>query len=400
MAQKLSLHDLSLKGKRVLMRVDFNVPMDKEGRITDDTRIVASLPSIRYILEQGASLILMSHLGRPKEKPSPEFSLAPCAKRLSELLNRPVKMAPDCIGNAVEAMASALNPGDVLLLENLRFHKGEEHPDDDPAFSAQLAKLGDVYVNDAFGTAHRAHASTAVIAKYFPNNSAAGFLLEKEIQFLGNSLAHPVKPFYALIGGAKVSTKIGVLKALLDKVDGIMIGGAMAYTFFKALGYEVGASLCEDGMVPEAKQILEAAKSKGVIFLLPIDNLIADKVDQNANIKVVSASDGIPSGFQGVDIGPKTIQEYTDYINKASTVLWNGPMGIFEIAAFAKGTCEIAKVLTASSAVTIVGGGDSVAALQGLGLANKVSHLSTGGGASLEYIELGTLPGIEALTDK
>lgn len=395
MTRKLSLKDFDLSGKKVLMRVDFNVPLDKNGKITDDTRIKASLPSIRYVLNHGGALILMSHLGRPKGQVSPEFSLAPCAKRLSELLQQEVKLAPDCIGKATEALVQNLKPGQVVLLENLRFHAEEEKPTE--AFTQQIAKLGDVYVNDAFGTAHRAHASTAIIAKYFPRKAAAGFLLEKEIEFLSKALLHPQKPFYAIIGGAKISSKIGVLNALLDKVDALLIGGGMAYTFYKALGIPIGNSIHEDDLIPEARQILEKAKHLNIKIFLPLDHIVADKMDANANIQTVTKE--IPGGMQGVDIGPKTIEQYISILQNGKTVFWNGPMGIFEIAPFAKGTNAIAHALAKLDAVTIVGGGESVAAIEAAGVADSISHISTGGGAALEYIEFGTLPGIEALSD-
>lgn len=398
--KKLSLRDLSLSGKKVLMRVDFNVPLDKKGNITDDTRIQASLPSIQYVLDQGAALVLMSHLGRPKDKRLPELSLVPCARRLSELLGRPVKMAPDCVGEEVEKLSSGLKSGEVLLLENLRFHRGEEHPDEDPAFVKQLASLGDVYVNDAFGTAHRAHASTAKIAEFFPDRAAAGFLLEKEIAFLGQALLKAKRPFYAIIGGAKISSKIGVIKSLLKKADGIFIGGGMAYTFFKAQGISIGNSIHEDDFLEEAKEILEIIhQGRRIKFLLPKDTLIADRMAEDARIQVVDSSRGIPEGWQGVDIGPRTIEEFSKELRKAATILWNGPLGVFEIASFSNGTVSIAKTLAdLPDATTIVGGGDSIAALQQAGLADRISHVSTGGGASLEYIEFGTLPGIEALS--
>lgn len=399
MTQKLSIKDLNLSGKRVLMRVDFNVPLDKEGNITDDARILATLPSIQYVLDQGGTLILMSHLGRPKDKPVRELSLAPCAKRLSELLKRPVQIAPDCVGPEIEKMVSKLSPGNILLLENLRFHRGEEHPEEDPAFVCGLAKLGDVYINDAFGTAHRAHASTALIAKFFPNAAAAGFLMEKEIKFLGEALSNPKRPFVAMIGGAKISTKIGVIKKLLEKVDKLLIGGGMAYTFYKAQGIEIGDSIHEDEFLDEVKHILEIAKRSPGKLILPRDNVVANSLNEPAEQKTVEIANGIPKGFEGVDIGPQTIREWTSILQAAGMVFWNGPLGVFEVKAFAKGTNAIAAVLADSKATTIVGGGDSIAALNAIGAANKMSHISTGGGASLEYIELGALPGVDALTD-
>lgn len=394
---KLGLKDLSLKGKRVLMRVDFNVPLSKDGTITDDSRITASLPSIEFALNQGASVVLMSHLGRPKGKPDPQFSLAPCAKKLSELLNRPVLLAPDCVGPAAEKMAFQMKPGDVLLLENLRFHPGEEDPDKEPGFATQLAKLGDVYVNDAFGTAHRAHASTALIAKEFPKRSAAGFLMEKEIAELSPLLKNPARPFFALIGGAKVSTKVGVIKNLLKLVDGLFLGGGMTFTFMKAQGLEIGSSIFEETEVSAAKEILGAGQKK---LYLPSDLVIADAFSNDAHRKIVSYRDGIPKGWQGMDIGPQTIRKWSEQLQAAASVFWNGPMGVFEMPNFAQGTHSIADALANGKAKTIVGGGDSVAAIQEMGLGDRFAHLSTGGGASLEYLEFGHLPGIDALSDK
>lgn len=400
MKRKLSLKDLDVKGKKILMRVDFNVPLDKMGSIADDTRIRASLPSIEYVLDQGGSLILMSHLGRPKGKKAPEFSLAPCAKCLSELLNQPVEMASDCVGKDVKAQVQGLRPGQVLLLENLRFHKGEEHPDQEPEFAKQLAKLGDAYVDDAFATAHREHASTYTVPKLFPKHAAAGFLMEKEMEFLGQLVLHPQKPFCAIIGGAKISTKIGVLKALLKKVDIILIGGAMTYTFMKAQGYSIGDSLYEAEYLNEAKSILDASRSSGAKLLLPVDHVIAERLEEDSNTRIVDNKQGIPAGFIGVDIGPKTIEEFFTALNKASTIFWNGPMGVFEIAKFSTGTTAIAEMLANSPATTVVGGGDSIAALQNAGVMDQMTHISTGGGASLEFIEFGALPGIEALSDE
>jgi phosphoglycerate kinase len=391
---KLSIVELPIKGKKVLMRVDFNVPLDKNQAITDDSRIQASLHSIKYVLEQGGALILMSHLGRPKEKRVPEMSLAPCAKRLSELLKKPVLMAPDCIGPDVEKMARDLKKGEILLLENLRFHRGEEHPEEDPEFVKQLAKLGDLYVNDAFGTAHRAHASTATITSYFPNKAAAGFLMEKEIKFL-SSLLNPKRPFCAIIGGAKISTKMGVLDSLMKKADALLIGGGMAYTFFKAQGIPIGDSIHEDDYLDKAKMILE----NGSGIFLPQDTVVADRLQEGAHKKIVKSREGVPSGFQGVDIGPETVKQFISEMKKAATVLWNGPLGVYEIKEFAIGTQAVAEAIAKLNATTIVGGGDSIAALQQAGVADQVTHVSTGGGASLEYIELGTLPGIEALSD-
>ncbi|MBS4167566.1 phosphoglycerate kinase [Parachlamydia sp. AcF125] len=399
MSSKLSLSQLPLNGKKVLVRVDFNVPLDKEQKITDDTRIRASLPTIRYILEKGGAVILMSHLGRPKGKPSSEYSLKPCAKRLSELLNYPVLMAPDSVGEETRQLASSLKPTQVLLLENLRFREGEEYPEKDPTFAKELASLGDLYVNDAFGTAHRAHASTAQITRYFPGKSAAGFLLEKEIKYLNSSLIHPSRPFCAIIGGSKISTKIGVIQSLLQKADAILIGGGMAYTFLKAQGIPIGNSIHEEEFLDKAKSILHLSSSRHAKIILPDDLMIADSLSKEATVQTIAAQTGIPSPFQGVDIGPQTIQKFAKILQSATTIFWNGPLGVFEIEPFAKGTYAIARIVAESSATTIVGGGDSIAALQASGLSEKITHLSTGGGASLEYIEQGTLPGIEALSD-
>lgn len=399
MFRKLSLADLDVRGKKVLIRVDFNVPLDKQGKITDDSRIVASLPSIRYVIERGGSVILMSHLGRPKGRFEAEFSLAPCAKKLSDLLGKKVTIAPDCVGPEVEELVQSLQPGQVLLLENLRFHEAEENPKKDPTFAKALASLGDLYVNDAFGTAHRAHSSTVDIAKYFPGKAASGFLLEKEIQFLGSIVGNPKRPFYALIGGAKISTKIGVLKALLKQVDKLLIGGGMAYTFFKAQGIAIGNSIHEDEFLQQAREILAFSREQKIPLLLPEDVVITDRIAEDAKAQAVDVKQGIPDGWEGVDIGPKTVQKYSEGIQDAATVFWNGPMGIFEVKQFAKGTNAIAKAISELSATTIVGGGESIAAVEAAGVANKMTHLSTGGGAALEYLEYGTLPGLEALSD-
>lgn len=397
MTDKLSLTDLPVKEKKVLMRVDFNVPLNSAGEISDDTRITASLPSIRYVLDHGGILILMSHLGRPKGKPSEAFSLKPCAERLSALLQKKVKLAPDCVGKDVEKQVQALKPGDVLLLENLRFHPGEEHPEKDPHFAEALAQLADFYVDDAFGAAHRNHASVTTITKYFPDRSAAGMLLQKEVHFLDQALVNPKRPFYTVLGGSKISTKIGVIQALLKTADKLLIGGGMAYTFFKAQGISIGNSIHEDECLDKAKHILQEA---GERLLLPVDLIVTEDVKSDAQTQVVKALSGIPPGYQGVDIGPETIKLYTEELKKASTVLWNGPVGIFEIPQFAKGTNAIAKAITSHECISIVGGGDSIAALQANGTADRISHLSTGGGASLEYIEEGTLPGIKSLSKK
>lgn len=399
---KLSIKDYPLNGKRVLMRVDFNVPLNKDGSISDDSRIKASLDSIKYILGKNASLVLMSHLGKPKGGEQKEgLSLAPCATRLSKLLNCPVKMAHDCIGPEVEKEASALKPKEILLLENLRFYEAEEKPEKDPLFAKKLAALGEVYVNDAFGTAHRKHSSTYTITQYFPKKSLAGLLLEKEILNLDSCLKNPKKPFFAIIGGAKISTKIGVITNLINKVDEIFIGGGMCYTFFKAMGLSIGDSICENDQLDTVKNILKHCKEKKVALHLPEDLKIADKYSNDAQTKVIPTTQNFSSPWQGMDIGPKTIKNWSEKLaTSAATVFWNGPLGVFEFSNFAEGTRQIAKAMANSQAITIVGGGDSIAAINSLKIESKFTHLSTGGGASLEYIELGTLPGIEALTDK
>ncbi|CAF22963.1 phosphoglycerate kinase [Candidatus Protochlamydia amoebophila] len=397
---KLSIRDLNLKDKKALIRVDFNVPLEK-GLITDDSRIQASLPTIQYVLDQEGAVILMSHLGRPKGLFDSKFSLAPCAKRLSELLNKPVKMAADCCGLDVEQMVRQLKSGEVLLLENLRFHKGEERPDDEPNFTSALSELGDVYINDAFGTAHRAHASTTKIAKFFPNRAAAGLLLEKEISYLGCALTNPKRPFCAVLGGAKISTKFKVIEALQSKADVLLIGGAMAFTFFKSEGIPIGDSLYESEFVAVARELLGVETQSRCRLLLPIDLVIAKKMDESfTETRIISVKEGIPDGYQGVDIGPDTIKLYQEELNRAATIFWNGPLGVFEVPAFSKGTQTIAQTLAVVNAITIVGGGDSLAAIEQAGVSKQINHLSTGGGASLEYIEFGQLPGIEALSDK
>lgn len=388
---KLSLKDLALKNKKILMRVDFNVPL-KEGAIADDTRIRAALPSIKYVINEGGSLILMSHLGKPKGK-DPKLSLVPCAKRLSELLNMPVIMARDCIGEEVEREAKALKPKQILLLENLRFYNAEEHPDNDPSFAEKLSKLGDIYVNEAFGTAHRNHSSTAAIARFFKGKAALGFLMEKEITFLNMALENPKRPFFAIIGGSKISSKIGVLLKLVDKADALFIGGGMLFTFLKAKGIEIGDSLFEENELHTVEDIFQKAKQKTEIYLAS-DVVITDNSE---NIKIINCKDGIPKNWKGMDIGPKTVKEWSSLLNKAATIFWNGPLGVFENPAFAKGTNGIALAMASTKAITIVGGGDSLAAINNLKIEEKFSHLSTGGGAALEYIEYGTLPGIEAL---
>lgn len=394
---RLHLQDIPLKGKKVLIRVDYNVPLDQRGKITDDTRIVSSLPTIRYVLGEGGHPILMSHLGRPKGKKVSSLSLAPCARRLAELLGKPVSMASDCIGESARHQIEKLEKGEVLLLENLRFHPGEEKPEDYPEFVKQLASLADVYINDAFGTAHRKHASTYAIVPFFKGSAAPGFLLEKEIEFLGNALKKPNRPFFAVIGGAKVSSKIGVMKSLVSKVDTLLVGGAMAYTFLKVIGVEIGSSKFEPDYLETAKAVLNVYEEAGVQLLLPEDHVIVTDLSNEKSATVVSNRDGIPSGYSGVDIGPRTIESFTEVLTHGKTVFWNGPMGVFEHKPFAKGTKAIASVLAELKATTIIGGGDSVAAIRSMNLANKFTHLSTGGGASLEYIEFGNLPGIEVL---
>jgi phosphoglycerate kinase len=401
MGEKLSIQDLDLKDKKALIRVDFNVPIEN-GQITDDSRIRASLPTIQYVIDHGGAVILMSHLGRPKGKPEAQFSLAPCAKRLSELLQRPVKMAPDCHGPEVEKMAQQLKPGEILLLENLRFHKGEEKPEEEPTFVSGLADLGDVYINDAFGSAHRAHASTTTIAQFFPDKAAMGFLMEKEIAYLGSKLLNPERPFCAILGGAKISTKFKVIEALMQKADVLLIGGAMAYSLFKAENIPIGKSLVEDSFLGVARQIMDVSTQSRCRILLPSDAIIAQEIKPGAEQKIVKMSEGIPNDFEGVDIGPETITRYTQEIKKAATIFWNGPLGVFECPPFDRGTNVIAQVLAdvSDASTTIVGGGDSASALEHAGLTNRMSHVSTGGGASLEYVEFGQLPGIQALSDK
>jgi phosphoglycerate kinase len=397
---KLVLQELPIQDKKVLMRVDFNVPLDKEGKITDETRIKEALPSIEYILKAGGAVILMSHLGRPKGKRDPEFSLAPCREALSALLKMPVQFASDCVGAEAEKKARDLKIGEVLLLENLRFYAAEEKPELDPSFAEKLSKLGDLYVNDAFGAAHRAHASIATITQYFPGKAAAGLLMQKEISFLEPLVKNPKHPFYALIGGAKVSSKIGVLESLLTKVDTILIGGAMAFTFFKAQGISVGDSLCEEDLVEKARHFLKACASKKVKLLLPEDLVIASAFQDDAPSKIIVSKEGIPSGWQGMDIGPRTIASWQTELAIAQTIFWNGPMGVFEFPHFATGTNALAKSLSKLKSLRIVGGGDSVSAINALNLAKHFSHISTGGGASLEFIEFGYLPGIDALSNK
>lgn len=392
---KLTVDKLDVKGKRVFVRVDFNVPIEK-GIITDDMRIRGALPTIKLLIKRQAKVILASHLGRPKGGPSPEFSLAPAAKRLSELLGKPVTMASDCIGPEVEKLVSGMKNGDVLMLENVRFHKGEEK--NDPEFAKALASLADMYVNDAFGTAHRAHASTEGITHFLKGPFAAGFLIQKELKYLGDALDKPERPFLAILGGKKVADKIGVIQNLLKKVDSLIIGGGMAYTFYKAQGLEIGTSLFDQEAFEKAKEILKEFGGKPEKILLPVDCLVADKFDASASTKVVAAN-AIPAGWQGVDVGPESIELFIDKIKRAKTIVWNGPMGIFEIDKFAEGTRRIAEAMAQSGAVTVIGGGDSASALEKFGLTGKMTHVSTGGGASLEFLEGIQLPGIAALTD-
>ena len=390
-----TIDTFNFAGKKAIVRVDFNVPLDADFNVTDDTRIRGALPTIQKILKDGGSAILMSHLGRPKEGPEEKFSLKHVIPTLSKLAGVEAKFVDDCIGEKVLKAKADLQAGEILVLENLRFYKQENKDKDGmPGFAKQLAEGCDVYVNDAFGTAHRAHASTAVIADYM-ENKMAGYLLEKEIKFLGDTVANPEKPFVAIVGGAKVSGKLEVLKSFIDKVDTILIGGGMAYTFYKAQGHAIGNSLVEEDLVDTAKQILADAEAKGVKFMLPVDNLAADKFDNDASIEIVGVD--IPEGRMALDVGPETIKAYAAEVASAKTVVWNGPMGCFEMPNFAKGTFGVCEAVAASSAVSIIGGGDSVAAVNQSGLADKMSHISTGGGASLEFLEGKTLPGIAAV---
>ena len=392
---KKTVKDIDLKGKKVLVRCDFNVPMDEEKNITDNTRIVAALPTIKYLLENNCAIILCSHLGRPKGEFKPEFSLKPVAKELSRLLNKEVIMANDVIGEDAKNKANNLQQGQIMLLENVRFHR--EETDNDPEFAKKLADMAEVYVNDAFGAAHRAHASTAGVAAYLP--AVAGFLIEKELTVLGNAINNPERPFMAILGGAKVSDKIGVIDSLLDKVDTLMIGGGMAYTFFKAQGYSVGNSLCEIDKVDLALEAMKKAKEKNVKLILPVDTKVGKEFKPDTESKTVAWTD-IPDDWEGFDIGEKTIEIFKEELKKAKTVIWNGPLGLFEFDQFAIGTNAIAKVLSELDATTIIGGGDSGAAVEKAGLADKMTHISTGGGASLEFIEGKKLPGIECLMNK
>ena len=392
---KKSVEDIDVSGKKVIVRCDFNVPQDENGRITDDKRIVAALPTIKYLLEHNAAVILCSHLGRPKGEFKMKYSLAPVAERLSELLGQKVTLAKDVIGEDAKKLAAALKPGEAMLLENVRFHKEEEK--NDPAFAKELASMAEIYVNDAFGTAHRAHASTAGIADYLP--AVCGFLIQKEISIMGKALADPARPFVAILGGAKVSDKIGVINNLIEKCDTISIGGGMSYTFMKAMGKEIGTSLCEEDKLDLAKDLMKKAEDKGVKLLLPVDTVCADHFAADATPVVYDAG-ALPADMMGLDIGPKTIELFSDAVKDAGTVVWNGPMGVFEFDAFAVGTKAVAKAIAASHAVSIIGGGDSAAAVEKLGFADKMTHISTGGGASLEFLEGLELPGIACLEDK
>jgi len=395
MLDKKSIQDIDVKSKKVLVRVDFNVPIDENGVITDDRRIREALPTIKYLREHAAKVILMSHLGRPKGKFNAKYTLKPVAEKLSEMLGVKVELAPDAIGEAVRAMVDKLSDGDVMLLENVRFHEEEEK--NDKEFSKKLAALGNIYVNDAFGTAHRAHATTAGIADYLP--SAIGFLIKKELDIMGKALAEPERPFIAILGGAKVSDKIGVIENLMDKVDALLIGGGMAFTFYKAMGYEIGKSILEADKVELAGEILKKAKEKHLKLLLPIDIVVASEFSNDAPRKTVTA-DNIPEDRLGLDIGESTREVYSDIIKNAKTVVWNGPMGVFEMSNFAKGTFALAEALSECKGTTIVGGGDSAAAVEQLGFADKITHISTGGGASLEFLEGKVLPGIDVIENK
>ena len=392
---KKTVEDIDVAGKKVLVRCDFNVPFDAEGNISDPKRIDEALKTIKYLVSQKAKVILCSHLGRPKGEFNMKYSLAPVAKYLSNALGQEVKMASDVVGESAKSIAASLQDGEVELIENVRFHKEEEK--NDPAFAKELASLADIYVNDAFGTAHRAHASTAGVADYLP--AVCGYLIQKEITIRGRALSDPKRPFVAILGGAKVSDKIGVITNLLDKVDTLIIGGGMAYTFMKALGYSIGTSICENDKVDLAKEMMAKAKEKGVKFLIPVDNVVATEYKADAEYKTVN-SDTIPDGWMGLDIGPKTRELFSNALNGAGTVVWNGPMGVSEWEHFAAGTIAVAKAVAESGAISIIGGGDSAAAVEKLGYADKMTHISTGGGASLEFLEGRVLPGIACLNEK
>ena len=390
-----TVEDIDVTGKRVLVRCDYNVPFDSEGNITDTKRIDESIKTLRYLIDHNAKVIICSHRGRPKGTVKPELSLAPTIPYLSKVLGQQVQMATDVVGESAKALCSNLQEGQVMMLENVRFEKGEEA--NDPAFAKELASLADIYVNDAFGTSHRAHASTAGVAAYLP--AVCGYLIQKELQVLGNALNHPARPFVAILGGAKVSDKIGVITALLDKIDVLIVGGGMAYTFTNALGYSIGNSLCEPDKLELAKDIMAKAKEKGVNFLIPVDNVIANKFAEDAQWQIVD-SDQIPEGWMGLDIGPKSAEIFAHAIEHAGTVFWNGPLGVSEWKNFAEGTFKVAQALAHSDAYSIIGGGDSAAAVEKLGFAKQMSHISTGGGASLELIEGFELPGIACLMEK
>lgn len=392
---KKNVTDIDVKDKKVLVRCDFNVPQDENGNITDNRRIISALKTIKYLISHEAKTILCSHLGRPKGEFKKELTLKPVAEELSKQLKQEVKLAKDVVGEDAQKLVSKMQDGDVILLENVRFHAEEEK--NDPEFAKKLASLADIYVNDAFGTCHRAHASTEGVSKYLP--SVAGFLIEKEINFMGNCLEKPKRPFLAILGGAKISDKIGVIDALLEKVDTLIIGGGMAYTFFKAQGYEVGKSLCENDKLDLARGLLEKAEKNGVKLMLPVDNVVGKEFKKDTESKVVKSTN-MPSDWEGFDIGPKTVELFSDEIKRAKTIIWNGPLGLFEFDQFAVGTNKIARVLAETDAVTIIGGGDSAAAIEKAGLADKMTHISTGGGASLEFIEGKKLPGIECLENK
>jgi len=392
---KKGIRDIDIRNKRVLMRVDFNVPQDETQKITDDTRIKAALPTIEYAIENNARVILMSHLGRPKGKPNPKYSLRPVAERLGQLIGKSVVIAPDCVGPDVKALVDKMKPSDVALLENVRFHKEEEA--NEPNFAKELASLGEVYINDAFGTAHRAHASTEGVTKYLP--AVAGFLVQKEIEYFQKAVSNPQKPYVAILGGAKVSDKIEVIKNLMKKVDSILIGGGMAYTFLKAQGLEIGKSKLEADKCDLAKEILADSKKSNVKIVLPMDNVVAEELDASAKTQITTDA-SVPADMMGLDIGPKTIKLFLEELRNAKTIVWNGPVGVFEIVQFDKGSREIAQFIAGLEATTIIGGGDTAAAIAKFGLEDKMSHISTGGGVSLEYLEGKTLPGIAALNDK
>ena len=392
---KMTVEDIQVSGKKVLVRCDFNVPLDADKNITDETRINAALPTIKYLLDNNAAVVLCSHLGRPKGEFNMKYSLAPVAKRLSEKLGFEVKLAKDVIGEDAKKLAAEVEPGKAILLENVRFHAEEEK--NDPAFARELASMADIYVSDAFGTVHRAHASTAGVADYLP--AVAGYLIGKELEFLGNAVETPIRPFVAILGGAKVKDKIAVIKSLLDKVDTLIIGGGMAYTFQKALGHEIGKSLLDEERIDLAKELMQKAEEKGVKLLLPIDNVCGNDFSNDCERITVDASEGIPADFEGMDIGPKSVALFSEAVKAARTVVWNGPMGVFEMPNFAVGTLAVATAMAESNAITIIGGGDSAAAVQQLGYADKMTHISTGGGASLEFMEGKELPGVACLLD-